>query len=791
MCKRKIFFAISIAFVLVLVFSVPVVYSDSDFAESESLKFLEQVANINMDSYSLVSIDASRARMPDSQHFQTDVKVVISNGQREFEALITLVDGKLRSYRLDLLSGDLEEEEAGLDNCLTAANRAIDGYRMHFSAGHCEGFAQKASAALQTRSSTVEDESAILDIRYDDDSTTPSEYVSLQWSEKINGRFAMPHRSVTLSVSKSGMLTRFIDNLGIYQVATTNVNVSEEEAIDIAMPHIEAYARKNGPEVESIEAALEFTSDITSSRGDRFLIYPKWNIFATFDEINEENVLGYAVMIWADNGKAYHHGPQGVLPPTGVSKPVYSSWLFVVIIIVISALSGAIALTKRRSKARQTKNRTNIDFKIVFTSIMIALLCCLSMPQMASAKTSTALGSRHDVPQEEQNLDSAIASLITSYSSIADYTAYNWYGASTTAANIYDAAFGVGHTYSISWYIGHGYWDTWWHFWGWPWQWHTHTQYWISADDGSHVYDCDIYTHSGCQNVKFVYLWSCEQGNEIGSMITYPCGEVRARGMPLAWLHTSSLSSDGYSSPDGNGRLCNAFEGVAPFLSYDGLDGETNAGYYFLMYFYYASLYRGYYYSINQALDYAANAVWGTTFGNCILRTGYTIGWYTGKMKVYGDGGIHISDHKGGGGGCPLLYVSDGSEYVYEGLLDIHDPQGNDIIREHTLTAKPERINNVFSLRLVEHPLTHSYIDQVKLFALLEDGKTVELPLISAVHSEYGNELRKLLFSDDVKTDTPANQAIELKFLAPRILEKLNAIGLVFQIEGNNAVIKR
>jgi len=25
------------------------------------------------------------------------------------------------------------------------------------------------------------------------------------------------------------------------------------------------------------------------------------------------------------------------------------------------------------------------------------------------------------------------------------------------------------------------------------------------------------------------------------------------------------------------------------------------------------------------------------------------------------------------GGGCPILHVYDGSEYVYEGLLDIHN----------------------------------------------------------------------------------------------------------------------
>lgn len=271
-------------------------------------------------------------------------------------------------------------------------------------------------------------------------------------------------------------------------------------------------------------------------------------------------------------------------------------------------------------------------------------------------------------------------------------------------------------------------------------------------------------------------------------MVTYPCGEVKARGMPLAWIHTTSLSSDGYASPDGESQTFNGFEGSAPFLSNDGL-GATDACYYFLEYFYYYALYRGHHCSVNVALDLAATNVWGTDFSTCILRTGYTIeDGHNGKMKVYGDGGKHTSDYAGGIGGCPLLYVYDGSEYAYEGLLDIHNPEGVDIVRNHTLTAVPERVNNAYLLRLVEHPLTHSYIDQVKLYALLKDNTMVQLPLINAKHSTYGNVLPQLLFDDEWKTDTAANQVIDLKFSALWPNMKIN--GFLFQIEGNNPFYK-
>jgi hypothetical protein len=139
-----------------------------------------------------------------------------------------------------------------------------------------------------------------------------------------------------------------------------------------------------------------------------------------------------------------------------------------------------------------------------------------------------------------------------------------------------------------------------------------------------------------------------------------------------------------------------------------------------------------------------------------------------------------------GGGGCPILSVYDGEEYVEEGSLNIHAPEGMDTIVSHTLTVEPEPEGWSYLLRLTEPDLpdSHSFIDQVKLLAVDELGDTEELRLIGAVHSEYGQVLPKLLFSDDARTDTLPYQTIDLKFLAP--IWESEVEELVFVIEGYN-----
>jgi len=175
-------------------------------------------------------------------------------------------------------------------------------------------------------------------------------------------------------------------------------------------------------------------------------------------------------------------------------------------------------------------------------------------------------------------------------------------------------------------------------------------------------------------------------------------------------------------------------------------------------------------------------------------QTGY---WFIGVhiYRNYGYYQMSVNLAGSGSGGCPFLYVFNGSEYICEGLLDIHNSQGIDVTVDHTLTAFPSSINNTYKFRLVEHPKTCSHIDQVKLYAVLENGLTIQIPLIWAWHSENGFVLPQLLLSDNWKTLTlgadwnnGTSQSISLRFLA--LPPSFNVKSFIFQIEGNNPYAK-
>ncbi len=273
-------------------------------------------------------------------------------------------------------------------------------------------------------------------------------------------------------------------------------------------------------------------------------------------------------------------------------------------------------------------------------SVSIILVCLLLMLSLSTyvviAKTSVALGSRWNVPSTEQTYDYLIASHITDEASEAGYNAQNLYGSQTTRDNIYAAAngFGDANADDIVFYIGHGGSE---YVWNWAgWIWYYEEQWFITDDAGGKVYDKDIFPNSACRNVIFVLLWSCEQGDVIGG--THWSGTPY--GMPYAWLHTTSLSSDGYANPDNSGYCFIGFQGAAPFLTNrDPVFTDGSAAYYplyyFLWEFYYAALRLKR--SIRGSLDYAARSTWGlNSFNETVLYRGYDVG----RMVVYGDGNL-------------------------------------------------------------------------------------------------------------------------------------------------------
>jgi len=132
-------------------------------------------------------------------------------------------------------------------------------------------------------------------------------------------------------------------------------------------------------------------------------------------------------------------------------------------------------------------------------------------------------------------------------------------------------------------------------------------------------------------------------------------------------------------------------------------------------------------------------------------------------------------------GGCPTLSVWNGSEYVLECILNIHGSSDVTIQRMIQNGLVPQ--NNICKLQISELDNFTSYIDQVKLYAVGDDGVWRICPLVYANHSTLGKITNQLLLDDEIRIELKPSQITSLNFFSLISHEETRYI---FEINGHN-----
>jgi len=311
------------------------------------------ISGLDMSSCSISSFNESTSMMPNSQGYLTAMKAEISGDNAQFDVLVCLVDGKIWSYTL---SGNFSTGELNRSALLTRADNVLKGYQAFSNASYCSEFVGLLSTAMQTQSSSAENEDFALKISHIT-SVDNAANITIEYRRKVGG-YTVQGVCFSISISKSGLLCSFLDNM-MYYVATTGVNVTEAEAIALATPYATAYANISGQTIVATNATLYFTRDIWHRRSDDFAIYPEWTVFFRFDKVSKEGIFGYAVGIWADNGQVYYNNPQGYFSPSNSSSDSPSdialdanapNWQIIAIVVGLFALLPiAITYLKHRT----------------------------------------------------------------------------------------------------------------------------------------------------------------------------------------------------------------------------------------------------------------------------------------------------------------------------------------------------------------------------------------------------------------------------------------------------------
>ncbi|XHH09187.1 MAG: hypothetical protein ACFCUE_00780 [Candidatus Bathyarchaeia archaeon] len=148
------------------------------------------------------------------------------------------------------------------------------------------------------------------------DSTTTTENIKLvitntffgvdqttfAWSQIINGA---EYSSLSLTFDKDGNFMMMNDARTVFIIVDSSINVSEEQAIDIALENLQFYSYKmpDGSVVKDFKVSRDGSiATMVTFTGD-YELRPYWKVEMFLDETAPGNVFGITAFIWANTGE--------------------------------------------------------------------------------------------------------------------------------------------------------------------------------------------------------------------------------------------------------------------------------------------------------------------------------------------------------------------------------------------------------------------------------------------------------------------------------------------------------
>jgi hypothetical protein len=529
-----------------------------------------------------------------------------------------------------------------------------------------------------------------------------------KWYYTSNSAIAPYSKAIALGF-KDGFLKAFVDNWQLYNVGSTTVNLSEEEAKAIALETAEVhFYGKLEPDALDIknfnDSNIKWTSFIfdcslranKARSEDPLELYPVWRVGIALNKWYG-NMYGVQVDIWADTKEVRSvQEAWSTLPPpedvptanvnsqaSAVSEAKPKLVMIVALPTLAIATAGTALVWMRRKKKthyynllrpRVLKAGGTLLCLLISSMILLASIATVNATTRAGVVWGSESTGAGEYPESwrkyyiEVEWQRSAGNLIASNFANNGYDGYNNQGSHGTTSEKSAILSEISnlqnnHDYLAVVYFDHGVGgDP-----GYPalpnefhymvednrgtWydgEWHTNT---------AGVYDLEIFQQTQPDKIIFAFINTCESADLDGQGWLdegWPHYPGRARGMTYAWTHHRpgiDMSIDGYSSPDTGSQVYIGFPwGSASLMQDIPYESGSFEYFYWVNWFFYVALNNDI--SVNQALDSASWNFYYSDFGSSPLKTGFTAFWWPdmegdgSTMAVYGNGNIHLQQYE-------------------------------------------------------------------------------------------------------------------------------------------------
>jgi len=344
---------ILVAFLAFLLLQVPMVYSAEWSAPDEALTFLEDVVNLDMPKYN-ATLDIYDVRYPSHLNglVQENVVYLLESNENKIQVAFAFVNKTLYHYGLFVIDGSPLYSQPQPKTTLDVAMEIVQKFQIYSNVSNMGNMIDfDGMRNILNTVDKIEDlETRLGNIKLKI-ITSKMDHTAFEWMHTLDG---VDFPGITFEFQK-GTFCGLSNIWRVYEIGSTDVNVSREEAINIAIKHLDDFSWKassnKGDIVEVTNFAIveeQLSAELITTRSrEPLTLYPCWQIVLYLDTIYPGSVNRISLAIWADTGEVISCIPLSIgggfpldqitesTPPLDIIIPVAAATMIAIALVAV------------------------------------------------------------------------------------------------------------------------------------------------------------------------------------------------------------------------------------------------------------------------------------------------------------------------------------------------------------------------------------------------------------------------------------------------------------------------